>query len=168
MSHGVNRGVLKRGKKDGREEFLENLIKNNPTIKFDIYGLNGRQPIWAESFFNIISKSKMALNLSRGIPKKYYSSNRIASLLGNGLLTFIDEKTKFNHFFDNDELVFYKNIDDLSEKMQKLSYDDFLRKKIAKNGWLKYHKEFNSKKITDYMIDKIFDLKTKNKTLWDT
>ena len=161
MSHGVNRGVLKRGKKDGREEFLENLIKNNPTIKFDIYGLNGRQPIWAESFFNIISKSKMALNLSRGIPKKYYSSNRIASLLGNGLLTFIDEKTKFNHFFDNDELVFYKNIDDLSEKMQKLSYDDFLRKKIAKNGWLKYHKEFNSKKITDYMIDKIFDLKTK-------
>ena len=52
--------------------------------------------------------------------------------------------------------------------MQKLSYDDFLRKKIAKNGWLKYHKEFNSKKITDYMIDKIFDLKTKNKTLWDT
>ncbi len=168
MSHGVNRGVLKRGKKDGREEFLENLIKKNPTIKFDIYGLNGRQPIWAESFFNIISKSKMALNLSRGIPKKYYSSNRIASLLGNGLLTFIDEKTKFNHFFDNDELVFYKNIDDLSEKMQKLSYDDFLRKKIAKNGWLKYHKEFNSKKITDYMIDKIFDLKTKNKTVWDT
>ena len=67
----------------------------------------------------------MALNLSRGVPKKYYSSNRIASLLGNGLLTFIDEKTKFNHFFDNDELVFYKNIDDLSEKMQKLSYDDF-------------------------------------------
>ena len=26
----------------------------------------------------------------------------------------------------------------------------------------------NTKKITDYMIDKIFDLKTKNKTLWDT
>ena len=137
MSHGVNRGVLKRGKKDGREEFLENLIKNNPTIKFDIYGLNGRQPIWAESFFNIISKSKMALNLSRGIPKKYYSSNRIASLLGNGLLTFIDEKTKFNHFFDNDELVFYKNIDDLSEKMQKLSYDDFLRKKNSKKWMVK-------------------------------
>ena len=167
MSHGVNRGVLKRGKTDGREEFLENLIQNNPTIKFDIYGLNGRQPIWAESFFNIISKSKMALNLSRGIPKKYYSSNRIASLVGNGLLTFIDEKTKFNHFFNKDELVFYKNADDLSEKIQRLSFDDNLRKKIAKKGWYKYHQKFNSKVISDYMLDKVFELNSRSKTIWD-
>jgi len=167
MSHGVNRGVLKRGKKDGREVFLETLIEDNPTIKFDIYGLNGRQPIWAESFFNIISKSKMALNLSRGVPKKYYSSNRIASLLGNGLLTFIDRKTKFDHFFANDELVFYNNLEDLSEKMQRLSLDDELRKKIAKKGWLKYHKHFNSQTVSDYMIKKIFNIDSKNKTLWE-
>ena len=167
MSHGVNRGVLKRGKKDGREDFLETLIKNNPTIKFDVYGLNGRQPIWADKFFNVISKSKMALNLSRGVPKKYYSSNRIASLLGNGLLTFIDEKTKFNHFFDQNELVFYKNIDDLSEKMQKLSLDNVLRKKIAKNGWAKYHKYFNSQIVSNYIINKVFNLDVKMKTLWE-
>ena len=166
MSHGVNRGVLKRGKKDGREDFLETLMANNPTIKFDVYGLNGRQPIWADSFFNVISKSKMALNLSRGVPKKYYSSNRIASLLGNGLLTFIDEKTKFDHFFNANELVFYKNIDDLSEKMQKLSLDDSLRKKIAKRGWLKYHKFFNSQIVSDYMINKVFNPNRNNKTLW--
>ena len=30
MSHGVNRGVLKAGKKDGREEFLEMLISILP------------------------------------------------------------------------------------------------------------------------------------------
>ena len=167
MSHGVNRGVLKRGKKDGREDFLETLIINNPTIKFDVYGLNGRQPIWADKFFNVISKSKMALNLSRGVPKKYYSSNRIASLLGNGLLTFIDEKTKFNHFFDQNELVFYKNIDDLSEKMQKLSLDNVLRKKIAKNGWAKYHKYFNSQIVSNYIINKVFNLDVKIKTLWE-
>ena len=166
MSHGVNRGVLKRGKKDGREDFLETLMANNPTIKFDVYGLNGRQPIWADSFFNVISKSKMALNLSRGVPKKYYSSNRIASLLGNGLLTFIDEKTKFDHFFNANELVFYKNIEDLSEKMQKLSLDDSLRKKIAKRGWLKYHKFFNSQIVSDYMINKVFNPNRNNKTLW--
>ena len=167
MSHGVNRGVLKRGKKDGREEFLEMLINDNPTIKFDVYGLNGRQPVWAESFFNVVSKSKMALNLSRGVPKKYYSSNRIASLLGNGLLTFIDEKTKFNHFFNNNELVFYKSIEDLSEKMQKLSVDENLRKKIAKNGWIKYHKFFNSQVISNYMLSRIFEFRNGKKTLWE-
>ena len=109
----------------------------------------------------------MALNLSRGIPKKYYSSNRIASLVGNGLLTFIDEKTKFNHFFNKDELVFYKNADDLSEKIQRLSFDDNLRKKIAKKGWYKYHQKFNSKVISDYMLDKVFELNSRSKTIWD-
>ena len=166
MSHGVNRGVLKFGKRDEREGFINRLVQLNPTVKFDIYGLNGRQPIWADRFFNIISKSKMALNLSRGVPKKYYSSNRIASLLGNGLLTFIDEKTKFNHFFSTNELVFYKNINDLSEKIQKLSVDDNLRKKIARRGWLKYHKYFNSKIVSDYMLNKVFNLNDKDKTLW--
>ena len=93
--------------------------------------MNGKQPIWAENFFKIVSKSKMALNLSRGEPKKYYSSNRIASLLGNGLLTFIDKKTHFGDFFSNDEIVLYDNIEDLSEKVKKYAIDDKKRNKMS-------------------------------------
>jgi len=59
-----------------------------------------------------------------------------------------------------------KNIEDLSEKMQKLSIDDSLRRKIAKKGWFKYHKFFNSQIVSDYMINKIFNLSRNNKTLW--
>ena len=166
MSHGVNRGVLKFGKTDEREEFINKLVKNNTNIKFDLYGLNGRQPIWAEEFFQILARSRMALNLSRGEPKKYYSSNRIASLLGNGLLTFIDKKTKLNDFFTDKEIVFYKDLNDLSEKIQKYSVDDVMRKKIAKNGWKKYHSFFSSQKIADYIIDRSFDVH-KKKVHWE-
>ena len=166
MSHGVNRGVLKFGKTDEREEFINKLVKNNTNIKFDLYGLNGRQPIWAEEFFQILARSRMALNLSRGEPKKYYSSNRIASLLGNGLLTFIDKKTKLNDFFTDKEIVCYKDLNDLSEKIQKYSTDDVMRKKIAKNGWKKYHSFFSSQKIADYIIDRSFDVH-KKKVHWE-
>ena len=55
----------------------------------------------------------MGLNLSRGTPTKHYSSNRIATFVGNGLLTFIDEKTKFNDFLSKDEIIFYSDINDL-------------------------------------------------------
>ena len=41
----------------------------------------------------------MGLNLSRGEPVKHYSSDRLAQLIGNGLLTFIDEKTFLNDFW---------------------------------------------------------------------
>ena len=85
MSHGVHRGSLKKNKYDNREKILEKLLLNQNIIKFDFYGFNNKQPIWADKFKIQISKSKMGLNLSRGKPIKYYSSDRIAQLMGNGL-----------------------------------------------------------------------------------
>ena len=65
----------------------------------------------------------MGLNLSRGKPYKYYSSDRIAQLMGNGLLTFVDKKTRLNDFFFNKELIFYNDIYDLSYKLKKYKKD---------------------------------------------
>tara|TARA_Y100000741_G_scaffold199422_1_gene151719 strand:- start:680 stop:2812 length:2133 start_codon:yes stop_codon:yes gene_type:complete len=158
MSHGVNRGVLKSGKTDDREIFLNKLVQKNPNIVFDFYGLKGKQPVWANDFFNILPKSKMALNLSRGSPIKYYSSNRIASLIGNGIFTLIDKKTQLNDFFSKDELILYNNIDDLSKKIKFYSENDSLRKKIAKKGWKKYHSKFNSTVVAKYIVNKTFNI----------
>ena len=94
MSHGVHRGILKRNKTDDRENFLKKIMRNKDII-LDCYGFQNKHPIWGESFKIQLSKSKMGLNLSRGKPVKYYSSDRLAQLMGNGLLTFIDEKLLF-------------------------------------------------------------------------
>jgi len=95
----------------------------------------------------------MGLNLSRGKPTKYYSSNRIASIMGNGLLTFVDKKVTLSDFFSKKEIVFYENISDLSEKIKFYAKNDKSRQKIAKNGKNKYFKLFNETKIAKYFID---------------
>ena len=166
LSHGVHRGVLKKGKFDGRESFINKLINITPNVKFDLYGINNIQPIWADSFYKVIEKSKMGLNLSQGKPIKYYSSDRITQLVGNGLLTFIDEKTQLRDFFNKDELIFYNSISDLSEKIIKYSLDDKKRIKVAKKGKCKYFKYFNSSLVAKYIISTTFG-NTKIKYLWD-
>ena len=166
MSHGVHRGVLKSGKFDEREKFINKVVKKSPNIRFDLYGLNNRQPVWADNFINAISQSKIGLNLSQGKPAKYYSSDRFAQLIGNGLLLMIDEKTMFNDFLKKDEIIFYKNVDDLSEKIEKYSNDDKLRKLIAKKGRDKYFKYFNSTVVADFIIKKTFSIKSK-KFYWE-
>ena len=153
MSHGVNRAKLKQGIEDDRIIFLNKLVKNITNIKYDFYGFSNKEPIWGNDFNNALIDSKMGLNLSRGKPTKYYSSNRIASIMGNGLLTFIDEKVKMSDFFKNDEIIFYKDINDLSDKIKFYAKNDKLRKKIAKKGKKKYFSLFNEKKVTKYMID---------------
>ena len=109
----------------------------------------------------------MGLNLSRGEPIKYYSSDRITQIIGNGLVTLIDEKTLFRDFFNDDEMVFYKNINDLSEKIIKIASDEKIRKKIASNGKIKYLKYFKSSLVANYIVEKTLDIKSKNKFMWE-
>ena len=156
MSHGVHRGVLKKGKIDAREHLIKNLINITPNIKFDCYGLNGNQPIWSDDFLKILSQNKIGLNLSQGKSSNYYSSDRFSQLIGNGLLVMIDKNTKIGDFFEKDEIVTYNNISDLSEKIIKYSEDNYARKKIAKKGRVKYFKYFNSKIVADFIINKTF------------
>jgi len=167
LSHGVHRGKLKLGKEDDRIIFLEKLQQMTRDIKFDIYGVNNVQPIWADHYFKTISNAKMGLNLSRGDAIKYYSSDRITQIVGNGLVCLIDEKTNYRNFFNNDEMVFYKNVSDLSEKILKISKNDKLRKKIARKGKEKYMKYFNSTVVAKYIINKTLNLNDKNKYLWE-
>ena len=73
--------------------------------------------LWADHYFKTIQNAKMGLNLSRD------AINIIAvielSIIGNGLVCLIDEKTQYNNFFNSNEMVFYKNVNDLSEKLLK-------------------------------------------------
>ena len=167
LSHGVHRGVLKSGKTDDRITFLNKLVSTTPDIKFDIYGIKKVQPIWADHYFKTIQNAKMGLNLSRGDAIKYYSSDRITQIIGNGLVCLIDEKTQYNNFFNSNEMVFYKNVSDLSEKIIKISKDEKLRKKIAKNGKKKYMKYFNSDLVAQYIINKTLDINMKTKNYWE-
>ena len=73
--------------------------------------------------------------------------------MGNGLLTFIDNKVNMSHFFSNKEIVFYNNINDLSDKIKFYAKNDKQRIEIAKNGKKKYFKLFNEKRISKYIID---------------
>ena len=166
MSHGVHRGQLKKGKNDDREKFINRLINKNKDIKFDVYGMNNVQPIWGDQFIKKISNSFMGLNLSRGKPIKYYSSDRIAQIIGNGLLTLIDEKTYLSDFFSNKEMIFYKDMNDLSEKIHKFKVNIKEGKKIARNGKLKYFKYFNSSIVSDFIINRTFDTKFKKRPIW--
>ena len=154
MSHGVNRATLKKGKNDSRIYFLNSLIKKINGINYDFYGFENKEPIWGGDFYNALTNSKMGLNLSRGLPTKYYSSNRIASLMGNGLLTFIDKKTQLGDIFNKNEIILYENLDDLATKINFYKNNNNKRKKIAKNGKDKYFKLFNETKISKYIIDK--------------
>ena len=56
-------------------------------------------------------------------------------------------------FFSKDEMIFYKNIEDLASKAKFYSKNDRERIKIAKNGKKKYFKRFNEITTANYIVD---------------
>ena len=167
LSHGVNYGKLKPRNIDERETFLDELMKKNKNLTFNILGYANEQPKWNYQYFKELSKCKTALNLSRGVPSKYASSNRIASLIANGIMTFIDKKTKYQDFFSSDEMGFYTNAEDLLNQLEKLNGNINKINKISKNGKKKYFSIFNNSIVADYIIYKTFNIKNKYKYVWD-
>lgn len=162
VSHGQNRGVLKEGKIDERIKIIKNISKNIQNINTCFFGYEDNQPVWGSSYYHYLSLSKMALNVSRGTNQEYYSSDRISSLIGNGLLVFMEKKTKYQNLFSKDEIVFFENIDDLKNKIAYFYNNDKLRMQYAKKAYLKYHKYFNNKIVCNYILHKLgFEIKNK-------
>ena len=151
FSHGVNFGKLRKNNKDKRIIFLDK-IKIKLKDRFLILGKDYSTPKWNFDYYDELAKSKTALNLSRGLPVKYTSSNRISSLIANGIYTFIDEKTKFYDFFNEDEVGFYKNENDLLNKLDKILSNEKNLKKFSENGKKKYFKLFDNKIIAKNII----------------
>ena len=166
LSHGVNYGKLRNKSNDEREIFLNNILNKNNQIKFHILGINKDTPKWNFDFYKEISYCKMALNLSRGKPLKFATSNRIASYIGNGILTFIDKKVQFQKLFNSDELITYKNENDLIEKILDLKDDLKKINKISKKGKDKYFKIFNNSIVADSITSVALETSPKYNYVW--
>lgn len=162
ISHGQHRGILKDHYVDDRVDLIKKLTNK---VSTNIFGYK-RNPVWGQKFFDELNRCSMAINLSRGKPIKHYSSDRISSLMGNGLLTFIHKDFKYNDFFTKNEIVTYKNISELNKKLIFYKKKKSLLKKIAKSGCEKAHKIFNNRIIADYIVKKTMDIKLNTKLSW--
>jgi len=162
FSHGQHRGILKRDFVDDRVKFIKKLTNK---VTYNIFGYK-KNPVWGQAFFNELNKCSMAINLSRGEPIKHYSSDRISSLLGNGMLTFVHSGYNYQDFFNKNEVIFYNSVKDLNNKILYYKKNPKLLKRIAKNGHKKSHKIFNNKLIAEFIVKKTMSIKIKSNISW--
>ena len=76
-------------------------------------------------------------------------------------MTLIDEKTKYQDFFTNKEMLFYKSTNDLSESIIRI------QKKQIQQYKEKYFKYFNSDIVAEFIINKTFEINKEKKYFWD-
>ncbi len=146
---------------DPRLKFIDGLtsaFKDKP-INFHLVGMGGNPAIvGGYAYDELLAKSKMALNISRFFGMKWYSSDRIAHLMGSGILTAIYDGDRQQDFFADDEALWYHDVNDLTEKLLYFQSNDDKRKKVAAAGRRKYHEIFSGERILNFMLETLFQV----------
>ena len=145
-------------KGDERLAFLAGLRKLiDGRLRADYFGID-TPSVWGAKYEHILSSSKMSVNLNRREGDKWYSSDRIAHLMGYGILTFLSSRGEMERFFTPDEAVFFDSPADLAEKILRYNADDEARMRTAAAGRRKYHALFNGARVLKYMVETVFGL----------
>ena len=122
--------------------------------------------IWGARYEEVLSTSKMSLNLNRKEGDKWYSSDRIAHLMGYGILTFQSDKNQMERFFTPEETVFFSEAGDLADKILYYMAHDDERKKVAAAGREKYHRLFSGARTLKYMVETLYNIQYSEPYEW--
>lgn len=145
-------------KDPARTAMLEALSGSRGELRFALYGSLGRPPIFGAAYLDVLSKSRMGLNLSRRSDIPYYSSDRIAQLSGNGLLVFIPETPGFRTLYSDDEVVYFDDTPDLVDKTAYYLAHDDERRAIAGCGRRRAHASYNGARVAQFITEATFDV----------
>jgi hypothetical protein len=138
-----------------------------PDLRTDFPGVLGSAAKYGPAYDDALASTSMALNLSRRNDSYLYSSDRIAQVMGCGLLTFIDRATGLGLFFSDDEVAFYSDEDELIDKIRFYKEDDQERQKIAYAGWLKYRNKFSSTRVASFIVSVAYGQTDPTESYWN-
>ena len=94
----------------------------------------------------------MALNLNRRNDVELYSSDRIAQLTGNGLVTLTPAGAGLESLYSSDEVVYFDSVDDLARKVHHLMSHDDEAVALAKAGWKRTHEVYSVASVAAFIL----------------
>lgn len=138
-----------------RAEFVNQLQQKLAFANLHLPGFVAPK-VYGADYLQTLTAAKMGLSYSRRNDVTLYVSDRIAQLTGNGLLTFTPRVPELNILFNQSEVVYFDDLDDLATKVQFYKTHVAEANAIAEAGWKRAHESYNCKRVTQFMLETIF------------
>lgn len=151
-----------------RGQIMREIAGRVPEARYAFYGLAERRYVYGHAYFEAIASSRMGLNLNRAEDHYLYSSDRFAQYAGNGLLVFVARSTGYDQIFSDEEFVFYRDLDELSERLRYFLKNDGERQRVARNGHARYHALFSERLVARFVEEVTFDRALSEGYAWPT
>ncbi|WJW75119.1 glycosyltransferase [Thiohalobacter sp. IOR34] len=123
-----------------------------PALRFEVYGILGRPKITGYDYFSVLARTRMAININKQ-EQPLYSSDRLAQLMGNGILALLHQDSGLQCFFGEERAVFFSGHDDLRDRVVELAADDERRRTIARAGRDYYMMHFSARQVARFVVE---------------
>lgn len=134
-----------------RGQMMRDIEARVPEARYAFYGLDGRPYLQGQTYFEAIASARMGLNLNRADDHYLYSSDRFAQYAGNGLLVFVARSTGYDEIFSDEEFVFFRDLDELADRLRHFLKNDGERQRVARNGYERYRAFFSERLVARYI-----------------
>lgn len=143
------------GSDEVRENTIEFLKSVNKSFSFRAIGFDER-PVYGKEYFSLIKGSKIGIGISTFNYFDKYTSDRICHFISNGIFYLCKRFPNVEKMFnDKQHLVLWDTKEELLEKIEYYLSNSEERENIAKNGQKHVLENFNSRKISEYIMNVI-------------
>ena len=141
---------------DARAELLDKLVPMlDPSVRTGFFGMGKSPLVVGRDYEEAIAASKAGLSINRFEGWKWYASDRITHLMGNGVLAFQYDGNEMQRFFSDADTVYFHEAGDLAEKIAWYNSHDDARRAVAASGRAKYHALFDARRVLKYMLEAV-------------
>ena len=138
---------------DPRWAFVAELMeRTGEGVRFGVFGRHRDEALSGAAYVRALGAAKIGLNLNRR-DGDLYASDRMAQLLGNGLLLVTPRASGYEAFFGEDEMVFFDGLDDLAPQIQSALGDDRGWRARARAGRARALDIMSETAVAGFMLD---------------
>ena len=109
--------------------------------------------VWGIEMYKTLQNSKITFNSHIDISGQFAGNMRMYEATGMGSMLLTDGKYSQHKNFDDNEVVYYENVNDAIEKLEYYLRNDDERNKIAINGQKRTLKDYNYQRSTSQLLE---------------
>ncbi|MEQ8826068.1 MAG: glycosyltransferase [Filomicrobium sp.] len=122
-----------------------------PKYRVEYFGRRKGRPLRGDTYVRTLGSSRIGLNLNSR-EGELYASDRMAQLLGNGLLLATYSSSGFDSYFSDDEMLFFSDASSLAVQISSAIDGDQRWRQMAKAGRAKALKIMNEELVARFIV----------------
>ena len=137
-----------------RTELLSKILQAEaPDLRISVHKAFQQPAINGHQYLHNIAESMAGLNLSRKWDVPWYTSDRLAHIVGNGCVALCPRTPGLPELLGEDGAVWFETAEDALKALRQLKAGPEQAKAIGKAGWTRLHQIASSKEVTGWMLE---------------